>query len=34
MASGHAAEAGTLLRQALEIFHRIGAAEARDCTPK
>ena len=28
LAAGHAAQAETLLRQALEIFQRIGAAEA------
>jgi hypothetical protein len=27
---GHAAQAKVLLRRALEIFQRIGAAEARD----
>jgi tetratricopeptide (TPR) repeat protein/transcriptional regulator with XRE-family HTH domain len=30
LAAGHAAEAADLLRQALEIFQRIGAAEAAD----
>ncbi len=30
LATGHAAQAGILLRQALEIFQRIGAAEAPD----
>ncbi len=30
MADGHARQAGVLLRQALEIFRRIGAAEAPD----
>jgi hypothetical protein len=30
MASGHAAQAEFLLRQALEIFQQIGAAEAPD----
>jgi hypothetical protein len=30
MAAGHAAQAGVLLRQALGIFQRIGAAEAPD----
>jgi hypothetical protein len=30
MAGGHATQAGVLLRQALEIFQRIGAAEAPD----
>ncbi len=29
LAAGHAARAGGLLRQALEIFQRTGAAEAR-----
>ena len=28
LAAGHAAQAETLLRQALEIFQRMGAAEA------
>jgi hypothetical protein len=30
MAAGHATQAEVLLRQALEIFQRIGAAEAPD----
>ena len=30
LAAGHATQAGVLLRQALEIFQRIGAAEAPD----
>ena len=30
MAAGHATQAEVLLRQALEIFQRIGAAEAAD----
>jgi hypothetical protein len=30
MSNGHATQAEVLLRQALEIFQRIGAAEARD----
>jgi len=30
LAAGHAAQAEALLRQALEIFQRIGAGEARD----
>jgi hypothetical protein len=30
MAAGHATQAEALLRQALEIFQRIGAAEAPD----
>jgi tetratricopeptide (TPR) repeat protein len=30
LAAGDATQAGTLLRQALEIFQRIGAAEATD----
>ena len=30
MADGHATQAGVLLRQALEIFQRIVAAEAAD----
>ena len=30
LAAGHAAQAAALLRQALEIFQRIGAAEADD----
>jgi hypothetical protein len=30
MADGHATQAEVLLRQALEIFQRIGAAEAPD----
>jgi len=30
LAAGHAAQAAALLRQALEIFQRIGAAEAGD----
>jgi hypothetical protein len=30
MAAGHAAQAEALLRQALEIFQRIGAAEVAD----
>lgn len=32
MAAGHATEAEILLQQALEIFKRIGAAEAPDLT--
>jgi hypothetical protein len=30
LAEGHAMQAGVLVRQALEIFQRIGAAEAAD----
>jgi hypothetical protein len=30
LAAGHATQAGVLLRQALEIFQRIGAAETAD----
>ena len=30
LAAGHATQAGVLLRQALEIFQQIGAAEAPD----
>jgi hypothetical protein len=30
MAAGHATQAGVLLRQALEIFQQIGAAEGPD----
>jgi hypothetical protein len=30
LAAGHTAQAAALLRQALEIFQRIGAAEAHD----
>ena len=33
IAAGHAAQAGVLLRQALEIFQRIGAAEAPTSSP-
>jgi hypothetical protein len=34
LAAGQAAEAGNLLRQALETFQRIGAAEAPDLAAK
>ena len=34
LAAGHTAEAEAALRQALEIFKRIGAAEAAEVPPK